>query len=120
MGWMTRFEPATSGSTDRRSNQLSYIHHKSIPYYTNFRSSLQKAPAQRAKPGCPPHGLGGHAAAYRLARQPLPLVLSQVLGQFVRGLKGRFGRAQRVLEPQLFDMSLFFGCFHIVRCQKNA
>ena len=26
MGWMTRFEPATSGSTDRRSNQLSYIH----------------------------------------------------------------------------------------------
>ena len=25
---MTRFEPATSGSTDRRSNQLSYIHHK--------------------------------------------------------------------------------------------
>ncbi len=28
MGWMTRFEPATSGSTDRRSNQLSYIHHK--------------------------------------------------------------------------------------------
>lgn len=26
---MTRFEPATSGSTDRRSNQLSYIHHKS-------------------------------------------------------------------------------------------
>ncbi len=29
MGWMTRFEPATSGSTDRRSNQLSYIHHKS-------------------------------------------------------------------------------------------
>lgn len=30
MGWMTRFEPATSGSTDRRSNQLSYIHHKSL------------------------------------------------------------------------------------------
>ena len=30
MGWMTRFEPATSGSTDRRSNQLSYIHHKGV------------------------------------------------------------------------------------------
>ena len=42
MGWMTRFEPATSGSTDRRSNQLSYIHHKSILYYTNFLSNLQK------------------------------------------------------------------------------
>ena len=41
MGWMTRFEPATSGSTDRRSNQLSYIHHKSISYYTNFPFSLQ-------------------------------------------------------------------------------
>ena len=27
---MTRLEPATSGSTDRRSNQLSYIHHKMV------------------------------------------------------------------------------------------
>ena len=42
MGWMTRFEPATSGSTDRRSNQLSYIHHKAISYYTNFLLLLQK------------------------------------------------------------------------------
>ena len=33
MGWMTRFEPATSGSTDRRSNQLSYIHHKMIDIF---------------------------------------------------------------------------------------
>ena len=30
MGWMTRFEPATSASTGRRSNQLSYIHHKFV------------------------------------------------------------------------------------------
>lgn len=40
MGWMTRFEPATSGSTDRRSNQLSYIHHKSVLYFNKFRMSL--------------------------------------------------------------------------------
>ena len=39
---MTRFEPATSGSTDRRSNQLSYIHHKSVLYYTNFPARVPK------------------------------------------------------------------------------
>ena len=42
MGWMTRFEPATSGSTDRRSNQLSYIHHKAVLYYTNFPARVPK------------------------------------------------------------------------------
>ena len=26
-GWMTGFEPATSGTTNQRSNQLSYNHH---------------------------------------------------------------------------------------------
>ncbi len=30
MGWMTGFEPATSGSTIRRSNQLSYTHHAGV------------------------------------------------------------------------------------------
>ncbi len=43
MGWMTRFEPATSGSTDRRSNQLSYIHHKLILYFSNFSAGLANA-----------------------------------------------------------------------------
>ena len=27
MGWKTGFEPATSGTTIQRSNQLSYNHH---------------------------------------------------------------------------------------------
>ena len=40
MGWMTRFEPATSGSTDRRSNQLSYIHHKGFAPATSARATL--------------------------------------------------------------------------------
>ena len=41
---MTRFEPATSGSTDRRSNQLSYIHHKSVLYFTKLQVALATAP----------------------------------------------------------------------------
>ena len=28
MGWKTGLEPATLGTTNRCSNQLSYIHHK--------------------------------------------------------------------------------------------
>lgn len=53
MGWMTRFEPATSGSTDRRSNQLSYIHHKSsIVIILIFRRFCQKNfPPRFYKPG---------------------------------------------------------------------
>ena len=38
---MTRFEPATSGSTDRRSNQLSYIYHKSVLYFSKFADPVQ-------------------------------------------------------------------------------
>lgn len=53
MGWMTRFEPATSGSTDRRSNQLSYIHHKSsIVIILIFGRFCQKNfPPRFCKPG---------------------------------------------------------------------
>lgn len=60
MGWMTRFEPATSGSTDRRSNQLSYIHHKSsiiiILIFGRFcqkklsAALLQTRPSQQTTP----------------------------------------------------------------------
>ena len=42
---MTRFEPATSGSTDRRSNQLSYIHHKRVlPYFIKLEKGWQILP----------------------------------------------------------------------------
>ena len=30
MGWKTGFEPATSGTTIQRSNQLSYNHHLTV------------------------------------------------------------------------------------------
>jgi hypothetical protein len=29
-GWKTGFEPATSGTTNQRSNQLSYNHHVAL------------------------------------------------------------------------------------------
>ena len=30
MGWLRGFEPPASGTTNQRSNQLSYSHHKKI------------------------------------------------------------------------------------------
>ena len=50
---MTRFEPATSGSTDRRSNQLSYIHHKSsiVIILISGRFCQKNFPPRFCKPG---------------------------------------------------------------------
>ncbi len=120
MGWMTRFEPATSGSTDRRSNQLSYIHHKSIPYYTNFLPSLQKAPVPHGKHSGPTRGVYHGAFRLSFAVCDRGLALGHMLGQLVRCLKGRFGRARCILETQLLNMGLLFGRFHIVRRQENV
>ncbi len=45
LGWITGFEPATLGTTNRCSNQLSYIHHfeaAKLKNYFNLQSVLQK------------------------------------------------------------------------------
>ena len=58
MGWVTGFEPATSGTTIRRSNQLSYTHHKTHDSLERSKS-YQRAwrPASLTKTGVPakPH-----------------------------------------------------------------
>ena len=52
-GWKTGFEPATSGTTIQRSNQLSYNHHNWAanilalnlylqPFYLNFLENYPK------------------------------------------------------------------------------
>jgi hypothetical protein len=33
-GWLTGFEPATSGTTNRRSNRVSYSHHLAPQKYS--------------------------------------------------------------------------------------
>src|SRR5690606_42028331 len=38
IGWMTGFEPATSGTTIQRSNLLSYTHHRSEEHTSELQS----------------------------------------------------------------------------------
>ena len=52
-GWITGFEPATSGSTDQCSNLLSYIHHESpsvVVIPQNERNDKPGAPSANKKP----------------------------------------------------------------------
>ena len=54
MGWMTGFEPATSGSTIRRSNQLSYTHHcgKQALILANAETAPQLNYGRESKAAC--------------------------------------------------------------------
>ena len=58
MGWMTGFEPATSGSTIRRSNQLSYTHHSETRHYVarkrlRILAKKEESPQPDGKPSSP-------------------------------------------------------------------
>ena len=126
---MRGFEPPTSGSTDRRSNQLSYIHRKLILYYTNFPGCLQNArrklrsgflrrafSARRPLP--PPSAFSG------LFSEPIPFTwlfrrrrpLFHFCGQLFRGNGCGGKRAQRILKSQRFNMLHLRLVQHSVRC----
>ena len=42
MGWKTGFEPATSGTTIQRSNQLSYNHRLASHYHSRNYSFMRR------------------------------------------------------------------------------
>ena len=55
MGWVTGLEPATSGTTIRRSNQLSYTHHQSIELRLKAKGKAEPRKAGLVVDSAPPH-----------------------------------------------------------------
>ncbi len=87
MGRSTGFEPATSGTTNRRSNQLSYDRHTSLPEHNLAGCCQARASGARFTQGTRPVkcGLGGREPlAQRLADGKRKLFSARLHARFFR------------------------------------